>query len=133
MAAYPSLLMEIVGPLQIRVLHHLWTHGPATVLAVHNALMADNLVSGRRTLAYTTVLTVMRNLVRRGILEQQAAGRAHVFSSLITREAYCQGLLAHICDEVFAGDTRALLRSLAEDARLPGELRAGLISLAAAP
>jgi predicted transcriptional regulator len=124
--------MEIVGPLQIRVLHHLWTHGPATVLAVHNALMADNLSAGRRTLAYTTVLTVMRNLVRRGILEQQAAGRAHRFTPLISREAYCQELLTHIRQEVFAGDARALLRSLAEDAALPGALREGLIALATA-
>ncbi len=125
--------MEIVGPLQIRVLHHLWTHGSAAVLAVHNALMAENLAAGRRAMAYTTVLTVMRNLVRRGILEQQVAGRAHVFTPLITREAYCRNLLAHIRDEVFAGDTRTLLRTLADDATLPEDLRAGLLALAAAP
>ena len=51
--------MELIGPLQVRVMHHIWSHGPSTVHDVHDALMSDPLA---KRLAYTTVLTVMRNL-----------------------------------------------------------------------
>ncbi len=121
--------MEVVGPLQIRVLHHLWTHGPCTVHAVHAALNAENASNGTKTMAYTTVLTVMRNLVRRNILAQVRGSRAHHFQPLIERRDYCQGMLRQARHELFQGDARALLAIVADDEQIDLQLRERIRSL----
>lgn len=115
--------MEAVGPLQIRVLHHLWNEGPCTVHDVHVVLNLRNLETASRQLAYTTVLTVMRNLVRRKILSQLREGRAHLFAPLIEREHYQLGILRRARAELFGGDGAALLRLMADDDQLDASLR----------
>ncbi len=73
--------VEQVGPLQLRVLHYIWKHGPSTVQTVMSALNGE---SGSRPLAYTTFLTVMRNLARRNLLEQKkTTQRSHLFSPAV--------------------------------------------------
>jgi len=121
--------MEAVGPLQIRVLHHLWNEGPSTVNDVHVVLNAHSDRTGGRQLAYTTVLTVMRNLVRRKILSQTPVGRAHRFTPLVERAAYQQAILKQTRNELFAGDTKALIASLVHDEQIDGELRERLKSV----
>jgi predicted transcriptional regulator len=118
--------MDAVGPLQIRVLHFLWRQGPATVQLVLDHLNAENSAKKQRILAYTTVLTVMRNLSRRKILAQEATGRAHRFSPLIEREAYQRAILAQVRNDLFNGDAQLLLACLAGDESLPADLRTQL-------
>ena len=122
--------MDAVGPLQIRVLHYLWDHGPSSVLAVHHSLNSENTSQALKPMAYTTVLTVMRNLVRRRILAQIKDGRAHRFEPLIQRHEYQRTILRQVCRDLFTGDTRALLACLAQDDAIEPALRARLLVLA---
>ncbi len=125
--------MEAVGPLQIRIMHHLWTHGPNTVQAVHTVLNAENNGAGLKSMAYTTVLTVMRNLVRRKILLQVKGSRAHRFVPLIDRCDYQLGILRQARHDLFQGDMRALLACLATDEDMAPDLRHGLLTLVGTP
>lgn len=104
--------MELIGPLQVRVMHHIWQRGPSTVHDVHDSLMAD---PQAKRLAYTTVLTVMRNLARRGFLESHAAGRAHRFVARVDEASYQRELLRHVRTEVFRGDLTSMLTAVAAD------------------
>lgn len=115
--------MELIGPLQVKVMHHIWSRGPSTVHDVHDALMAD---PDAKRLAYTTVLTVMRNLTRRGFLGQSAVGRAHRFNPVISENTYKRDLLRHVRQELFRGDVRAMLDAVAADASLDAEQRNNL-------
>lgn len=123
--------MEVVGPLQIRVLHHLWAQGPSTVGDVHVVLNEYSRLSGGRQLAYTTILTVMRNLVRRKILSQTPIGRAHRFTPLVEKEAYQKAIMKQTRADLFAGDTRALIASLVADEHIEDDLRERLKSVLA--
>ena len=61
----------------------LWTRGePATVREIHTELRRD------RQIAYTTVLTVMENLLRKGHLRREPAGRANRYAPVTTREEH---------------------------------------------
>lgn len=60
-------------------------NAPVTVREVLDKLNGQ---SGRKALAYTTVLTVMGNLARKGMLEQHTDGRAYRYSPAIPPEAY---------------------------------------------
>ncbi len=97
---------EFIGALQARVMAFIWVAGSATVEDVRAAL---NRGTDRRPLAYTTFLTVMRNLVRRGILSQRPDGRAHRFAPLVTREQYENEMLRHIAATFFGGDLSKLI------------------------
>lgn len=102
----------IIGSLQIRVMHFVWKKGPSTVHEVHDALNAE---AGAKKLAYTTILTVMRNLAKREMLSQKAAGRSHIFEPLIDEKTYKVLLLQRIRKDFFCGDVKSLLAILAED------------------
>ena len=98
--------MEIIGPLQLRIMNFIWVKGDCTVHDVHDALNGE---ADAPQLAYTTVLTVMRNLVRRKILSQNPAGRSHVFGPLITEVEYKESMLRQICDDFFNGKEDAMI------------------------
>ena len=115
--------MELIGPLQVKVMHHIWVKGPSTVHDVHDALMSNPVA---KRLAYTTVLTVMRNLARRGFLAQTAEGRAHRFTARVDEGTYKRQLLRQVREEVFRGDLRALIDAVASDDTLTTAERACL-------
>jgi BlaI family transcriptional regulator, penicillinase repressor len=118
--------MEAIGPLQVRVMHYIWKQGPSTVHDVHTALNAQT--TGKQ-LAYTTILTVMRNLARRKFLSQAADGRAHRFSPLIDEKTYKLGMVRQIRKDLFAGDIDTMLRYLAQDDEIDEAKRSKLREL----
>jgi len=70
-----------MGNLESEVMAYLWdADGPCTVREVHEALTAD------RRLAYTTVMTVMDRLAKKGVVVQEKAGRAYRYSPAQSRE-----------------------------------------------
>ncbi|MEU7872555.1 BlaI/MecI/CopY family transcriptional regulator [Dactylosporangium sp. NPDC049140] len=80
--------MQGFGELEAAVMRQLWAAGgPVTVRQVHTALVET------RELAYTTVLTVMEKLHRKGWLQRVRQGRAHVYEAVATREQYGAGLM----------------------------------------
>lgn len=58
----------------------LWRRSEASVREVFEEL------SAKRTLAYTTVLSTMRNLERKGFLQRSKSGTAHLYRPSYTRE-----------------------------------------------
>jgi len=48
---------------------------------------------GRREIAYTTVMTVMDNLHRKGWLRRERDGRAYRYEATASREEYSAGLM----------------------------------------
>ncbi len=103
-------LVEQIGPLQLRVMHYIWKHGPSTVQDVMTAL---NATPGSRQLAYTTFLTVMRNLARRHLLEQKKTNqRSHVFSPTVGEEAYKTAFIKQVFKDYFHNDFSQLAKYL---------------------
>jgi predicted transcriptional regulator len=101
--------MELIGPLQHRVMRYVWAKGPGTV---HNVVDHLNAEVPTRKLAYTTILTVMRNLVKRGMLSQQHDGRRHLFTPSVTEAEYSQQVARFVCDAYFDGDNRKLFAAV---------------------
>jgi BlaI family penicillinase repressor len=98
--------MDAIGPLQLRIMQHIWKHGPATVHALHDALNGQDRSA---PLAYTTVLSVMRNLSRRGLLNQTRGGRSHVFAPLLDETTYKREVMQQIARTLFADDINDLV------------------------
>ena len=69
-------LEKLVGPLEAQTLEVLWRAGrPMSVREVLTSLNDDR----SRSLAYTTVMTVMARLAEKGVLDRRMEGRGYVY------------------------------------------------------
>ncbi|MDR3698089.1 MAG: BlaI/MecI/CopY family transcriptional regulator [Candidatus Sulfopaludibacter sp.] len=74
--------MEVLGPLEITVMEILWLHGDGNVHDVAQHL--------HRPLAYTTVMTTLDRLYKKGLLERCKAERAFVYRPRLSRAEWEQ-------------------------------------------
>jgi len=115
-----------LGDLEATIMRSLWRRqDPATVRDVHDELAAD------REIAYTTVMTVMDRLWRKGLLQRTAAGRAFAYRPALDEAEYTarlmqqllhtatdrRGALAHFVKGMHEADEAELLRLAKEAAR----------------
>ena len=85
--------MPALGELEARVMRKIWDRGrPATVRDILSDLERE------RPIAYTTVMTVMDNLRKKGWLRRQAAGRAYRYEPVVSAEQYGAGLMRQALD-----------------------------------
>jgi predicted transcriptional regulator len=120
--------MRQFGELEAVIMERLWEWGrPALVREVVDDLARD------RSIAYTTVMTVMENLHRKGWLRRQRDGRAWRYEPTGSRSGYTAALmsealatnpdrrtaLAHFVLQMSPHDA-ALLREALEATQPPG-------------
>jgi predicted transcriptional regulator len=88
----------------------LWERGPSTVAEVREQLSDD--------LAYTTVLTILRNLEGKGYVGPSKDGRAHRYAPLVARDAARRSALRDLSAKLFKGSTELLMTHLVADQKL---------------
>jgi predicted transcriptional regulator len=80
--------MRVLGELEAQVMRKVWDHpGPVTVRDIVGDLELE------RRIAYTTVMTVMDNLRRKGWLRRQQDGRAYRYEAAVSGEEYSAGVM----------------------------------------
>ncbi|QIX50650.1 BlaI/MecI/CopY family transcriptional regulator [Rhodococcus sp. DMU1] len=98
--------MAALGELERAVMDHLWSSTePQTVRQVHEALAA------RRSLAYTTVMTVLQRLAKKNLVIQQRDDRAHRYVPVHGREELVASLMVDALEQAdeSAGRVAALV------------------------
>jgi predicted transcriptional regulator len=94
--------MHGFGDLEAVIMQRVWDHGgPVTVRELFEELQQE------RVIAYTTVMTTMDNLYRKGWLARVKAGKAYRYTATASREEYSARLMREALDG--GGDTRAVL------------------------
>ena len=83
--------MRGLGELEALVMDRLWSaRGSQSVRHVLESLPND------RQRAYTTVMTVLDHLHRKGLLERERVGRAYLYRPVQSREQYTAGLMGDV-------------------------------------
>jgi len=83
--------MKQMGQLEAVVMHRLWEWDrPASVREVVDDLQRE------RKIAYTTVLTVLDNLHRKGLVHRQKQGRAYVYTAVMSQEDHTASMLEDV-------------------------------------
>ncbi|HXW62719.1 MAG TPA: BlaI/MecI/CopY family transcriptional regulator [Candidatus Acidoferrales bacterium] len=95
-----------LAPLELECMNMLWPLGEATVREIRDRL------TPRRTRAYTTIMTIMDRLARKGVVERRKAGRAYVYRARLAAEDARSQALAQILENFFGGSKEALLAQL---------------------
>lgn len=119
---------HLLGDLEAPIMRLMWTRGPASVREILDALN-----TGGRTLAYTTVMTVMSRLAEKGLLSRERRGKMHVYQPTTTQEGFLRQAAARRVQELVAefGDL-AMAQFLAEVTELTPERKRQLQHLASA-
>lgn len=116
----PRTPRDVPPPLELLCLNALWTLGEANVRDV------QEIVVRTRPLAYTTIMTVLDRLVRKGKLTRRKAGRAFVYHPEITREEMRRAAVRELAEALFGGSEEELRKFLNSG------IEAGLATAAAA-
>jgi predicted transcriptional regulator len=103
---------DIPPPLELACLTALWALGQGSVKDVRQA------VAESHPLAYTTVMTVLDRLVRRGHITRAKAGRAFVYAPAVSRDTLRRLALREFLDSYFESSQDELLRFLQGEPRL---------------
>jgi predicted transcriptional regulator len=90
-----------------RIMEVLWTLQTGTVADV-------NAAAGEPHLAYTTVLTTLRTLERKGYVKHKVQGRAYVYLPAVDREEVRRGVVGYVLREFFDDSPRTLMLNLLE-------------------
>src|SRR5499427_10491793 len=94
--------MRGFGDLESVIMHMVWDHGcSVTVRELFDELRHE------RSIAYTTVMSTMDNLHRKGWLSRVKDGKAYRYSAVASREEYSARLMREAMAE--ADDTEAVL------------------------
>jgi BlaI family penicillinase repressor len=115
----PRTAREVPPPLELLCLRALWSLGEGNVKAVRQ------IVSESRPLAYTTIMTVLDRLVRKGMLARRKVGRSFTYAPQATRDAARRAAVRELLDGYFDGSEEALLQFLQ---RRPAETAAAPMS-----
>ncbi len=101
-----------IGSLEADILAVVWEKDQTTVRAVYETLRE------RRTIAYTTVMTVMNNLVKKHLLDQDKSGIAYVYTPAIPGREVARTVLVSVVHKLVNDQTGvavAMLLGLEQD------------------
>jgi BlaI family transcriptional regulator, penicillinase repressor len=100
---------------ELRLMEVLWERGPSTVQQLLGAL------SGKRALAYNSVLTTIRILEKKGYVRHEKDGRAHVYEPVIERAEATRSEIGHLLHRFFKNSRELLVLNILEDDNLDAE------------
>ena len=93
-------VLSTLGPLERKVLDATWRLGRANVRGVVDKLEG--------VFAYTTIMTTLDRLYKKGYLDREMQGRAFLYSPRVTQEEMQIGILGDVIAGLLDGATRSV-------------------------
>lgn len=95
-----------LAPLELDCMNTLWPLGEATVREIRDRL------AERRARAYTTIMTIMDRLARKGVVERRKTGRKYVYRARLSAEEARAHALLQVLENFFGGSKQSMLAQL---------------------
>jgi BlaI family transcriptional regulator, penicillinase repressor len=95
-----------LAPLELDCMNTLWPIGQGTVREIRD------LLAPRRPRAYTTIMTIMDRLARKGVVQRIKVGRAYIYRPNLTAEEARSQALGQVVENYFGGSKEALIAQL---------------------
>jgi BlaI family penicillinase repressor len=115
---------QTLTPLELEIMSVLWETGPANVQTVQARLTS-------RSLAYTTVQTMLNVLHRKGRVKRKLQDRAYIYKPVLSRQKAVTQALGDMLDRFFGGSADSLVLSLVKTRHLTPEKLAQIQKLLA--
>lgn len=104
----PRAARDVPPPLELACLKALWA------LREGNVRDVQQVVAQTRPLAYTTIMTVLDRLVRKGNVARRKVGRAFVYRPETPRDEMRRAAIRELLDSFFDGSEEELILFLRE-------------------
>jgi BlaI family penicillinase repressor len=98
--------------LQFDIMRVLWTRGEATVAQICEALESE------RSLALTTVATLLSRLEKRGVVEHETRARQFVYRPLVTEAEVRHSMVRELTERLFDGNVADLMTHLVTERQI---------------
>jgi len=102
-----------LGKRELEIMQVVWEMGEATVQDVCDRL--------ERAAAYSTVLTMMRTLETKGLLNHRVVGRTFVYRPQVPREEVRAALVHEMREVLFGGSAAMLVSSMLSHSPMSAE------------
>jgi predicted transcriptional regulator len=103
-----------LAPLELDCMNTLWGLQEATVRDIRDGLAA------KLPRAYTTIMTIMDRLTRKGVVERRKAGRSYVYRPQLSADEARRQAMRQVVDHFFGGSSEAAAGFL--DISVPGRV-----------
>ena len=94
--------MTTLTPVELAIMKSLWRRRAGCVREVQGDLLPD------RKLAYTTVMTVLDRLFRKGVVRRSKEARAHIYVPVFSESELRSDAVSGLLEDYFGGSGRAL-------------------------
>jgi BlaI family transcriptional regulator, penicillinase repressor len=104
-----EVVRQTLGKLERTVMEEAWRRGRISASDIYRAF-------GERT-AYTTWMTTLDRLFKKGLLSREKEGRAYIYSPRVTRDEFERGVAEDVIDELLErtnGGAEPLLACIVE-------------------
>lgn len=104
-----EVVKSALGDLEREVMEEIWNRGEMSVREIHSAF-------GERA-AYTTLMTTLDRLHRKGLLERRKDGRAFLYTQRITRDEFTRSVAKDVIDGLLGqtnGETKPVLACIVD-------------------
>jgi BlaI family transcriptional regulator, penicillinase repressor len=98
-------LLEL-APLELDCMNALWPMGEGSVREIRERLAL------RRPRAYTTIMTIMDRLARKGVVERRKVGRAYLYRANLSAEDARTHALGQVVENFFGGKAEVAVAEL---------------------
>lgn len=112
-----------LAELQLAIMHVLWDRREATVSEVRVALKPE------RSLAHTTVGTMLAKMEEKGHVKHRSDGRVNVYRAAIRQDQVRKSMVTDLADRLFQGDVTQMVCHLLDSREITPENLAELRKL----
>jgi predicted transcriptional regulator len=109
--------LDPLGETEMEILNIVWDLGEASVADVRERILEY------REVAYTTVMTIMKNLADKEYLKYRKDGLSYIYSAAVKPDQVRYSLIDRLVDKVFKGSPTELVQTLVKNENLSEEER----------
>lgn len=106
---------------ELELLQVLWAEGPCELARIRAGLP--------RPLAASTVATVLKVMLEKGLVTREQQGRSSQWAAAVSRSSVRRGAVRRLVDGLFEGSGQSLVQGMLEDGELGAEDRAEIRAL----
>lgn len=107
-------IRKVLGDLEAEIMELIWSRPDRQGTTVRDVF---EVLYERRRLAYTTVMSTMTRLARKGLLRAKKSDQAYIYYPTLTQDEFISRFVGRILDDLlvnFSGITLERLRTLSE-------------------
>lgn len=109
--------LDPLGETEMEILNIVWDLGEASVSDVRERILEY------REIAYTTVMTIMKNLADKEYLKYRKEGLSYIYSAAVKPDQVRYSLIDRLVDKVFKGSPTDLVQTLVKNENLSEQER----------